>query len=590
MSRRCLVIGLDGADFRVIDPMISRGKLPALSRLAAEGARATLESPPPAATFPTWATFMTGVNPGVHGIFDFTRMVDGEYAVQFVNSTFMRSPSIWRILSDRGRRVVSLGVPGTYPPEPVNGVLVAGFDSPVTTQLDGRFVHPRPLHREISRRFGPYPVADIQELRIGPGWHERAAAVLLDTIRRKCEIAKFLMERGDWDFFMLLFGESDTAAHHFWMFHDAGSPRRESFYDAGSPRHGSGDDGDRFDSVLEDVYEALDRAVGELVAAAGPDCGVLVLSDHGFGGSGRTVFHLNRWLASEGLLEFRGGPSGGSGKSPVHAVADLSKDIALRWMPSRLQEFFFRAGGGVVASRIESASRFGGIDWQRTAAYSEELNYAPSIRINLAGREPSGTVSSENYEQIRDRIAEAVEGLRNPITGAPVVSKAHRREELYSGPETVSAPDLLLEMAFEQHGDGEYSYNCLPSGGTGGEYFRLLESGELMGAKGAGMNGSHRKEGIFLLRGPDVSGGVDAGTVRMTDAAPVILHLLGEPVPSYMEGDLPRGMFPPGTELERSESGTAPGTLRERISLKGKDQEVVRRRLAGMGYLEDDAD
>ena len=492
MAGRCLVIGLDGATFRVIDPLISRGKLPVLARLAAEGARAVLESPPPAATFPTWATFMTGVNPGAHGIFDFTRMIEGEYAVQFVNSTFLRRPSIWRILSDRGRRVVSLGVPGTYPPEPVNGVLVAGFDSPVTTRLDGRFVHPRSLHREISRRFGPYPVADIQELRIGPGWHERARTRLLRTIRKKTEIAKFLMKNGEWDLFMLLFGESDTAAHHFWMFHDAESPRR---------REG---DGEGFDSVLGEVYEALDEAVGELAAEAGPDCPLLVLSDHGFGGSGNTVFYLNRWLASEGLLEFRGGASGGSGRTPVHAAVDASKKLALRWMPPRLQEFFFRAGGGFVASRIESASRFGGINWHGTAAYSEELNYAPSIRINLRGREPSGIVPPSEFEETRSRIAAAAEQLRNPFSGAPVVKKAHRREDLYSGPETAAAPDLLLEMAFEESGTGEYSYNCLPSGGMGGDCFRLLDEGELTGAKGAGMNGSHRKEGIFYLRGPDM--------------------------------------------------------------------------------------
>src|SRR5208337_4823443 len=97
----------------LIDPWIAARRVPHLGRLRRQGLWGPLASTVPPTTFPSWSTFMTGVNPGKHGIFDFTRRQLGSYGVQFVNASFRKAPTIWKLLSDAGRRVGVLGVPGT---------------------------------------------------------------------------------------------------------------------------------------------------------------------------------------------------------------------------------------------------------------------------------------------------------------------------------------------------------------------------------------------------------------------------------------------------------------------------------------------
>lgn len=569
MKGKCLVIGLDGATFRIADPLIREGKMPVLASVMRNGIRGELLSGLPPATFPTWTTFMTGVNPGRHGIFDFTGRVERKYAVTFLNSTFIRCPTLWRILSDRGRKVIVLGVPVTFPPEKVNGILIAGFDSPVTTRIDGRFVYPRGLYREILKRFGPYPVADIQELNIGSGWHEKARGKLIETIERKRDIALHMMKSYEWDFFMQMFGESDTSAHHFWMFHDGSSPRRGKGMVQG------------MENVLEEVYVTLDEAVGALIEEAGKDCPVIILSDHGFGGSGTAVFYLNRWLDSSGFLSFKS-----HGGSVQDAAARTVKKMALRWMPVRMQEFMFRAGGGILAHGVESAARFGGIDWGDTKAYSEELNYAPSVWINLRGREPEGIVNpGKEYEELRDNIVKSLEEALCPFNGERPVGKVFRREEIYTGPEVGSAPDLLIEMGYEHMGGNEYSFNYLSSESMPGDPFRKLAEDELTGSKGHGMNGSHRPEGIFLMRGAGLKESFALDTVRMEDAAPTILYFMGEEIPAHLEGSIPEAAFEGRVTPKRSDP-EMPVIRKKSRSASKEDQDSLRKKLTGLGYID----
>ena len=158
------IIGLDGATWDLAGPFLEAGDMPVLAALRRSGAHGVLRSTMPPVTFPAWSSFMTGTNPGKHGIFDFTRRVAGTYEVAFVGSRDRRVPTVWKLLSDAGRRVAVIGVPTTYPPEPVNGIMVGGFDSPVATGIDGSFVHPRDFYAEMTAAVGPYAITDFQEL------------------------------------------------------------------------------------------------------------------------------------------------------------------------------------------------------------------------------------------------------------------------------------------------------------------------------------------------------------------------------------------------------------------------------------------
>jgi len=500
------------------------GLLPNLARLRDRGSFLPLRSTNPPATYPAWTSCVTGVNPGRHGIFDFTETRPGAYELRFVNATFRKVPALWNVLSEAGKRVCILGVPGTYPPEPVNGIMVAGFDSPVCTRVDASFVYPRELyHRVRNWRF-----ADFQESHIGAGWHAYALRRLLEGIESKEAIACDLVQREPWDFAMIVFGESDTVAHHFWMFHDPLAPR-----------HRPG-----FETAVQQVYQRLDRAVGSLIDAFGPAT-VLVVSDHGFGGAGTGVFHINNWLAEHGYLRFA--------KQP----ANLLKNLALRCAPSRWQGLLFRRFRA-AATRLESNARFGGIDWAATRAWSEELNYFPSIRVNLKSREPTGQVEQACYDAFCDMLCQDLEA-------SEYIHKAWRRGDLYHGDYVTNAPDIVLELELENG----YSHTCLRS--RGGPAFRRITPAEHVGGKEHGMNGTHRPDGTLILSEP-----VTCSRPNIAAIAPTVLAELGVPGLPMDEASLlsPGRDTVPGS-AQPPESDYTPAEARE-----------IEKRLRDLGYWE----
>lgn len=556
------IIGLDGATLDLAGPYMEAGDMPALRALIASGAGGVLRSTTPPVTFPAWSSFMTGANPGKHGVFDFTRRVPGSYELAFVTSRDRRLPTIWRLLSDAGRRVAVLGVPTTYPPEPVNGIMVGGFDSPVATGIDGSFVHPPGFYAEMTRAVGPYSVTDFQELRIGPGWHAGALPKILTAVERKRDLARYVLRREPWDCFMVLFGEADTAAHHFWMFSDPGSPR---FAAEGAACFGS---------ALRDVYRRLDGALAAILDDLPADTTVLVASDHGFGGAGTTALHVNRWLADEGWLTFRHGAGGIAPR-----VARAARHLALMALPRTMQERLVRRTGRGFARRLEGWARFAAIDMPRTRAFSEELNYAPSIWLNVRGRDPAGTIEpGREYDEMTAAIRERLLAWRHPETGAAIVEAVYRRDVLYHGPAVAEAPDLVLVLALENG----YSYACLPTVPGERRSVRRLTPGEYVAGKGGGMNGSHRSQGLWVLAGPGVRpcAPTDAAIV---DVAPTVLHLAGLPVPVWMDGRLLPGVDGrPSIDLSHPvDRHRAAG----RESGDGEDE--IWRRLASLGYLGD---
>lgn len=522
---RVLLIGLDGADPDLVTRWMDAGRLPQLAALRREGVFLPCQSTVPPVTFPAWTTCVTGVNPGRHGIFDFTEVIPGAYRIRFVNSSYRKVPALWNVLSDAGKRVGVLGVPGTFPPEPVNGFMVSGFDSPVATGVDASCVYPRSLYPEVR----DWRFADFQESHLGPGWHARALRSLLNKIADKERIAQGLLRREPWDFFMAVFGESDTVSHHFWLFHDPASPRH---------RPGPQD-------AIQRVYERLDQTVGVLREAAGRDAVTIVVSDHGFGGAGTGVVHLNNWLAQSGYLRFR------------RQRGSLIKGLALATTPVAWRGALFRRFRA-IAEGAESTARFGGIDWAHTRAWSEELNYFPSIRVNLAGREPQGQVPQVGYDAF-------VAGLCAQLEAWPAVRRAWPRAALFEGEHASRAPDIVLELALE---DG-YSHSCLRS--RGGPPFRRLRPEEYFGGKERGMTGNHRPMGICLLSRPCA-----AQACTLQDIAPTVLALLDTPAPP-MDGVALIG------GLNRKDTPAPP---RAEYHLSPEESAVVEARLRGLGYYE----
>jgi predicted AlkP superfamily phosphohydrolase/phosphomutase len=525
---RVMILGLDGATFDLIHPWAAQGRLPRLQALMTQGVAGELRSTTPPMSPPAWSSFMTGVNPGKHGIFDFTERKPGAYEIQFVSSQDRKAETVWKTLSRAGKRVCVIGVPTTYPVEAVNGVMISGFDAPAMTD---RAIYPAGLYAEIKEKVGEYIISPNIMKDVDDGHTDLAVDALLHSIDRKADIARYLWKREAWDCFMVVFGETDKVVHHFWKHHDPRSPHHQPLGPAS-----------RYPDPVLAVYERLDAVVGGFADLCTSDTTLMVVSDHGTGGSSDKVIYVNAWLAANGYLGFREA-SGGSPLSRLRTrlsevitskILSKAKVWGRRLLSPRIRKNLrYRSQG--LAPRFESMLRFAAIDWRATKAYSEETSFYPGIWINLKGREPDGTVEAgAEYEALRDALIEKLRGWRDPETGAPVVKQVWRREEVYRGPHLTGAVDLVIDWAL----DRGYAYLSRPSYTSKDKQpirrLDLTESG--ISKYMMSRSGSHRDQGILIIKGSSVAPGTTLRGAEIIDMAPTILSLAGVPVPSGLDG------------------------------------------------------
>ncbi len=559
--RPILVLALDGASFDVIRPMADRGELPNLSAWMHAGSSAPLPSTSPPVTFPAWSSFMTGLEPSDHGIFDFTQKLPGEPRLRFVNATDRRAPTIFRRIQQAGGRVLVLGLPATHPPEPVDGLLVCGFDAPVSAGTDERSASNPALYRSIAACVGPWMRPELDESARASDFHERAIGTLLSRIDRKRDfaleaIARMREEAGGETpaLTMIVFSESDTAGHHYFRDHDPNSPRHDP--EAPPARR----------TALAEVYRRLDAACGELARAIGDDVPVIVMSDHGMGTASDKIVHVNRHLADRGLLVRRGGVA-----RHIDSLARGLRDRALAWLPTGLAQTIFRRARA-AAAELESRARFGGLDWRRTRAFSEEANTNPGVWINKMNRERHGCVGEAEYEAVRDEVIAALLDWRLP-GGAPVVAWARRREEVHAGPHGELAPDVVFELALDEgHGLSlvPTPWRSAPSA-SGQKHrdeastsIRTLSPDEYAGGRGRGMNGTHRRDGIWIARGAPGRPLPAEPPPRLSRVAPWLAEAMGLVW----------------------EVGSDDATGGERSAYEPEEEDMVAERLRALGYLE----
>jgi predicted AlkP superfamily phosphohydrolase/phosphomutase len=493
---RVLVIGIDGGTFDLIRPWADRGDLPNLGRLMAGGVHAPLESTLPPVTAPAWATFATGSNPGKHGVFDFIRPMGGQF--EMVNSSSIRTPTLWQILSESGRKVGVVNVPVTYPPTPVDGFVVGGMLSPAS----GEFAYPADLLARYEGQLPPYRIAPRIQYKAGN--EEEFGNDLLDLVDRRGEYALRLMADHAHDFLMFHFQATDVGQHALWKFVDPNHHDHE-------PRAAA-----RYGPILAGLYRHVDEAIGRMVERLEDDTTVIVMSDHGFGPL-HNVVNLNLFLLDRGLLRLKRG-AWTRLKAGLFRAGLTPASVWHLVERAGLQNYVWQVSKSARNKVVHRFLSFDDVDWSRTLAYS--IGHVGQVYVNLAGREPDGVVAPGEYEEVRRRVSDTLQELCHPETGKPMVTRVVPGDHVVHGPFAHRGPDLHIVL-------DDYRAIAFPLFATDSHVVTRQIRGD---------SGCHRLHGILVAWGANVRQGAGIDDPHIVDLAPTILHLLGLPVPEEMDG------------------------------------------------------
>ncbi|CAG0929004.1 hypothetical protein TFLX_01224 [Thermoflexales bacterium] len=547
---KLLILGLDGATFDLIKPWAAEGKLPTLAKLMQDGVTGDLESTLPPVTSPAWPTFMTGKNPGKHGVFDFIRPRAGTF--DMVNASQIKGQLLWEILSEAGYSVGVLNVPITYPPRKVNGYMIPGLLSPD----QGKTVYPPELLKPYEAELGKYRLTPNVQYKAGN--EDEFIADLHDLIDTQLRYALRLMQDQPTDVLMLHFLATDNGSHALWRFMDKTHPRHDPALAA------------KYGDALLKVYQHLDEAVKQVLnlaqgSAPAPGCNAIVMSDHGFGPLHRTI-NLNILFIEKGLMHLK----------PKFFTR-------LRWWafrhgltPATAYKFLSKLGLQNITAKVSRKARnemvgkflsFEDVDWSKTIAYS--MGHVGQIYLNLQGREPHGIVTRDRYAAARQQVIDALQTLTDPATGKPLVDRVIPREKAAHGPYADQGADLHLIL------DG-YRTIAFPLFATDGRVLTPQIRGD---------SGCHRLHGVFIGSGPAFAVGAAAAAPKIIDLAPTILHILNVPVPADMDGRVLSEALIPELRARVPQVGAAAPATQTQVDFTEEEQAEVEERLRALGYL-----
>jgi len=276
--KRVAVLGLDGVPFSLLERLCDQGIMPNLETLRKTARFSPITASLPEISSVSWTSFMTGANPGEHGVYGFMDFAPGTYQFRFPSFNDIKVPTIWDELGGNGLSSIVINQPSTYPAKPINGALVSGF---VAVDL-AKAVHPSELYGELQQ-IGYRVDMDLRRARNDPDYLFES---LGEELRLRKQVTELLCGRMDWSLLSLVITGTDRLHHFHITAANEDDPQNQRFMD---------------------YYRQVDDLIGwyhELVSARpGSDTLFVMLSDHGFTAL-RSEVNVNAVLASNGLLNY----------------------------------------------------------------------------------------------------------------------------------------------------------------------------------------------------------------------------------------------------------------------------------------------
>jgi predicted AlkP superfamily phosphohydrolase/phosphomutase len=503
---KVVVIGIDGGNLDLIRKWVGEGKLPNMAKLIEGGTSGYLETIFPPLTGPAWVSFMTGVNPGKHGVYDFMTQEVKE-GISIISSESIKVPVLWDFLGKKDIRSVVVNVPITYPPTPLNGCILTG-----TLSGRGDISYPPELIDEVESAIGrKYRTS----LSVGPqlGKEDDYIEDFVDWHKSIEEASLYLLKAKDWDFYMTVFGITDGFSHHFWRKMEEGLEYGQNILKA---------------------YSLVDEAIGKILENLDSETDVILMSDHGFG-SLKKMVNLNLYLMDKGHVVLR--------------KKSLLKSFLLRHgiTANNFYKLLQKLGVAHMVKKVslQTQSRFldmflsfDDVNWQKTMAYSR--GHVGQIYLNAIAIEERGF----EFFDFRERLIGELYEMIDERTGEKFVDKVIKREDLYWGNYADQGPELFIIMK-------NFSYLCYPLFAADNK----LVTDHIMKHR----TGTHRMNGMFVAQGPSFPEGREIEDARIFDVAPTIMKIMGVDIPDYIDGvdlaEIARGKHISGSGTSAQEDG-----------------------------------
>jgi predicted AlkP superfamily phosphohydrolase/phosphomutase len=536
------IIGLDGATYRVLDPLTEEGVMPALGGLRSAGVQAILRSTVPAYTPPAWISMVTGVNPGRHGVFGFLATTPQE-SPRIAHSGLIDAPAMWNYLADQGVRSGFFNVPMSYPPVPVEGWMVsgglaAGWTDPEMPNFASQM--------EISRLVtdvagGHYPLDTVVSYE--NDWQAPEAISRIEQVQKlRRRVLGTLLEKTDPRVLFAVFEGPDRLQHiHYQYIVECsdwyGRPEASEFRDRARA-----------------YFAEVDRAIDDLREWAGPDGHVIVVSDHGAGPWEKTV-NVNLLLEQWGFLKLP--PI--SRLTRLGPVAGAGQRLARKMFPRRL----LHRAKAQVGKRVV---------WPQSRAFASHVA-EQGIHINERGVMPAGVVEPSEVETLERQLVERLMEITDPEDGKPIVDQVVRRHEVIVGPHERRAPHLFPFVR--------------------GQRYELSDTVAAAAPFTDHRNrpwGYHHMDGVFIAAGPGVAAGTSHPPMDIVDVLPTVFHLAGLAVPAGLDGRVVEGVLAKETAgrpiVEVGAVATTDGERETEYPFSPEEEAAIEESLRGLGYIE----
>ncbi len=362
-----MILGLDcAAPELVFDRWLD--DLPNLRQLVGEGIYGPLKSTLPPITVPAWTAMMTSQDPGMLGFYGFrNRRSYGYEDLYFANAKYVKAKTLWNYMSRNRMRSLVFGVPQTYPPRPLNGVMVASF---LTPGKDVMFTYPDEIKAELDRAADGDYMIDVEDFRTDR--KDDLLKAIKKMTERRFKAFRHFYNKDSYEFAIIVEMGIDRIHHAFWRYHD----KNHRLYEAGN----------KYENVIHDYYVMVDAEIGKILDKLPADTSVMVVSDHG----AKTMVGaicINEWLQREGYLTLKEQPT--------------------------------------ERKRFKTAM----VDWSKTKAWGEG-GYYSRIFMNVEGREPSGVIPRDRYEAEREELKARLEAIEDE-SGKCINTKVFKAEEVY---------------------------------------------------------------------------------------------------------------------------------------------------------------